>query len=390
MYIHDLPTPSLLIDKHKLMQNIQKLSSHIGALGSRIRPHVKTHKSIDITKAIEAGGNTSGITVSTVKEAEHFFHAGYTDILYAVGVVPNKFNALAALIKQGCDVKVILDSVTAAALLCDYAQSNDTTFKVMIELDVDNHRAGVDPHSKALLEIAHVLNNSPCIDLHGVMTHAGGSYNCFGGDDQLTIARQERDLSLLAAKRIRDCGIACPNVSIGSTPTAFAIDDLKGITEVRAGVYALFDLVMAGLGVCKVDDIAISVLGSIIGFQHEKNIALTDAGWMAMSRDRGTATHEIDYGYGQICELNGVPIDGVYMQSANQEHGIIGLMSDVKATTSSKQGKSPALNMAEHFNIGDFIRVLPNHACSTAAQFNEFYLVDSEKVIGSLPSISGW
>jgi D-serine deaminase-like pyridoxal phosphate-dependent protein len=280
--------------------------------------------------------------------------------------------------------------VTAAALLCDYAQSNNITFKVMIELDVDNHRAGVDPHNQAVLDIAYTLNNSPFISLHGVMTHAGGSYNCFGADAQLTIARQERDLSLLAAKRIRDCGIACPHVSIGSTPTAFAIDDLSGITEVRAGVYAMFDLVMAGLGVCSIDDIAISVLGSIIGFQQEKNIALTDAGWMAMSRDRGTAAHEIDYGYGLICELNGMPMNGLSMQSANQEHGIIGPMSNVKTATGNGHGKKVVLNMTEHFKIGDFIRVLPNHACSTAGQFNEFYLVDGENVIASLPSISGW
>ncbi|MBT1450000.1 alanine racemase [Glaciecola sp. XM2] len=381
--ISQLPTPCLLIEQATLQRNIERLSSHIGALGCTIRPHVKTHKSVDITKEIVNGGHTKGITVSTLKEAQHFFSAGYTDILYAVGLVPNKFEQVKYLISQGCDIKVILDSVEAARLLQDFTQLNQTVFKVMIELDVDHHRAGVDPHGDTLLEIATILSDAQFCELHGVMTHAGGSYECFDHESQLALARQERDFSVAAAKRIREKGMPCPNVSIGSTPTAFAIDDLTGITEVRAGVYVLFDLVMAGLGVCDIDDIAVSVQGSIIGFQHDKHIALTDAGWMAMSRDRGTAGHKIDQGYGVVCDAKGAAYSHLIMQSANQEHGIIGVRDN---NPENEQQLSPDIL----FSIGDLIRVLPNHACSTAAQYGEFYLVDGDRVIANLPSISGW
>ena len=264
-----LSTPCLLIEQSKLQQNIARLSTHIGGLACVLRPHVKTHKSVDITREIVKGGNTRGITVSTLKEAHHFFQQGFDDILYAVGIVPNKFAEVKSLLEQGCNLSLILDSLSAAELLADYAQNNGIIVQVLIEIDVDNHRAGVNPKSDVLLQIARYLNLHTHTELRGVMTHAGGSYECFDKASQLKLARQERDLSVLAAARIREQNIECPVVSIGSTPTAFAIDDLSGITEVRAGVYVLFDLVMAGLGVCTIDDIAVSVLGSIIGFQHK-------------------------------------------------------------------------------------------------------------------------
>jgi D-serine deaminase-like pyridoxal phosphate-dependent protein len=210
------------------------------------------------------------------------------------------------------------------------------------------------------------------------MTHAGASYNCFTDEQKTTMAQQERELSLLAATSLREEGIKCPVVSVGSTPTAHFVDDLQGITEVRAGVYVFFDLVMAGLGVCSQDDIAISVLSSIIGHQKDKDWVITDAGWMAMSRDRGTSNHPVDQGYGLVLDVHGSPIDDYIVRSANQEHGILGA-----------RHASQNVNF-DQFPLASHIRVLPNHACSTAAQFDRFYVVEGDDVVGEWQSISGW
>ncbi len=383
MIISDLPTPCLLIDQDKMLTNIERLSKRIGDLGCHIRPHVKTHKSVEITKQIEAKGNVRGITVSTLKEAKHFFAHGYKDILYAVGIIPSKFNEVHELIQQNCDIKVILDSVEVARELVSYAQKNACCFKVLIELDVDGHRAGVEPTCDDLLDIATTLAHSKNTNLLGVMTHAGASYECFSFAEQRDLAEQERDLSLLAASRIREANIDCPIVSIGSTPTAFAIDDLTGISEVRAGVYVLFDLVMAGLDVCALDDIAISVLGSIIGCQKQKHLLLSDAGWMAMSRDRGSEKHEQNYGYGIICNEQGKIQHDLVLQSANQEHGII-------AVKAKPNNHSKAMETLGQFTIGDLIRILPNHACATASQYQNYFLVSGDKVVAEISSINGW
>ena len=376
--IEDLTTPCCLIDKAKMQQNITRLAEHIGRLGCKIRPHVKTHKSIEVARYIEAGGNVAGITVSTLQEAQHFFTHGYHDIMYAVGIVPNKLSTVANLIDQGCDLKVVLDNPVMAQLVVAKANQFNCRFKVLIELDTDGHRSGIEPRSQALLDVAEQLTKAPNIELLGVMTHAGESYACFTSDAQLKMAKQERDLSLLAAERLRATGYPCPVVSIGSTPTAFAIDDLTGITEVRAGVYVFFDLVMAGLGICRVTDVAISVLASVIGYQEDKNWVITDAGWMAMSRDRGTSNHPVDQGYGLVCDATGKSLETYIVSSANQEHGII-------ANRETKQDTDYSL-----FPLASHIRILPNHACSTAAQFSHLYVIEDGQIVAHWSLTRGW
>lgn len=377
-FVSQLPTPCCLIDKHKLQSNIARLSKHIGQLGCVIRPHVKTHKSIDVTREIINGGNVKGITVSTLREADYFFEQGIDDILYAVGITPNKLEHVAQLIKQGCDLKVVLDNLDMAKLVVKKAAQLSCVFKIMIELDTDGHRSGINPHSEALTEIGDLLESSEFTELLGVMTHAGESYNCFTEESKLAMAWQERDLSLLAASRLRQAGYACPEVSIGSSPTAHIIDNLDGITEVRAGVYVFFDLVMSGLKVCEQEDIAISVLASVIGYQRDKNWVITDGGWMAMSRDRGTSSHAIDQGYGVVTDIDGKVLEGYIVSDANQEHGII-------CHHDSKR-ELPA----DRFPLAGHLRVLPNHACSTAAQFDRFFVIDQDRVVGQWQSIRGW
>ena len=128
-----------------------------------------------------------------------------------------------------------------------------------------------------------------------------------------------------AADHLRAAGLPCPEVSVGSTPTALSAKRLDGVTEVRAGVYVFFDLVMANIGVCGPQDIALSVLATVIGHQPDKGWVIIDAGWMAMSRDRGTQRQKIDYGYGAVCDADGRLLDGLAMTGANQEHGIVSL-----------------------------------------------------------------
>jgi len=346
-------------------------------LGGILRPHVKTHKSIDVMRKVLAGGNLKGITVSTLHEANYFFKNGVADILYAVSIAPNKLEQVHQLMASGCDLKIILDSLQAAQFVIQYGKVHAITFKVLIELDTDDHRSGVKPEGSELIDIAKVIDENEGAELLGVMTHAGESYACNTPESRLNIARQERDRSLHAAQQLKQAKLPCPVVSIGSTPTAFAIDELNGITEVRAGVYTFFDLVMAGIGVCKQDNIALSVLSSVIGYQHEKGWVITDSGWMSLSRDRGTSNQAIDYKYGVVCDAEGQPIKNLVVSNANQEHGIV-----------SKH--FPSDEPLPDLPIGSLLRILPNHACSTSSQYEHYYVVDGDQVIGQWQRTSGW
>jgi D-serine deaminase-like pyridoxal phosphate-dependent protein len=155
-------------------------------------------------------------------------------------------------------------------------------------------------------------------------------------------------------------------------------DDFSGRENVRAGVFMFFDLVMAGIGVCMLDDIALSVLATVIGHRHEKGWTIVDAGWMAMSRDRGTARLAVDQGYGVVCDLDGKPIPDLIMIDANQEHGILARRSGAQ---------SPSLNLP----IGTTVHILPNHACATAAQHDRYHVVDQSSLVSAVwPRIYGW
>jgi D-serine deaminase-like pyridoxal phosphate-dependent protein len=209
------------------------------------------------------------------------------------------------------------------------------------------------------------------------MTHAGSSYDCKTVDAIAAMAEQERAGAVRAAERLRAAGVPCPVVSVGSTPTALFAEQLAGVTEVRAGVFVFFDLVMAGLEVCRTEDIALSVLATVIGHQREKGWTLLDAGWMAMSRDRGTANQRVDQGYGLVCDLDGRPLEDFILVGANQEHGIMAR-------------RSGALG-APLPPLGTQVRILPNHACSTAAQFRQYEVLGPERsVTATWPRFSGW
>ena len=182
------------------------------------------------------------------------------------------------------------------------------------------------------------------------------------------------------ADEIRAAGVECPIVSVGSTPTALFATDLSGVTEVRAGVYPFFDLVQAGLGCCEPEDIALSVLTTVIGHKPRLNTILTDAGGLALSKDRGTSSQAIDWKYGVVCEAgSGEIIDGLVVQSVNQEHGLL-------ATTDG----SP-LDF-DRYPIGTQLRILPNHACMTAAAYSEYVVVDGSApvIADKWPRCGGW
>jgi D-serine deaminase-like pyridoxal phosphate-dependent protein len=269
-------------------------------------------------------------------------------------------------------VTAIVDSVEAAQGLVTAAAAQGVSLPALIEIDSDNHRAGVRPDDARLMDVARALGDC----LRGVMTHAGESYNCTSRGAIIAMAEQERAAAVRAAQALRAAGHHCPVVGVGSTPTATFATTFEGVTEVRAGVYVFQDLVMAGLGVCPVEQVAISVLASVIGHQRDKGWLITDAGWMALSRDRGTAKQPVDQGYGLVCDAAGAPLGDLVVADANQEHGIV----------ARRDGAA-----APDLPVGTRLRILPNHACATAAQHGQYHVVDGGRDVAAVwQRFGGW
>ena len=373
--IAQLDTPALLLERGKVTANAARLRAHIEALGSKLRLHVKTAKCLEVTRMV--AGDSGPITVSTLKEAEVFASHGYRDILYGVAFAPGKLDRALKIVSSGVKLTVVLDSLESARLLATAMKGKAEKLAVLVEIDCDGHRAGLKPGNPEIVEIARALAGSGA-DVAGVMTHAGGSYDCRSIAAIRVVAEKERAAVVEAATALRAAGFAAPVVSVGSTPTATYGENLAGVTEVRAGVFVFFDLVMAGIDVCKVDDIALSVLGTVIGHQREKGWVLTDAGWMAMSRDRGTSKQPVDQGYGIVCDVSGRPIEGLIVSDASQEHGII-----------SHRSGDPA--RLPDLPVGTRLRILPNHACATAAQYDRYSVLDgSDRIADTWERFSGW
>ncbi|MDH6147477.1 MULTISPECIES: DSD1 family PLP-dependent enzyme [Paraburkholderia] len=380
--LNTLDTPAVLIDQPRMERNIARMQERLSRLGVSFRPHVKTSKCVEVWKA-QANAGASGITVSTLREAEQFFAAGAKDILYAVTIIPPKLERALALRRRGCDLKLIVDNVQTAQAVAVFGRAHKETFEVWIEIDTDGHRSGIKPEDSLLMDVGWALHEGG-VRLGGVMTHAGSSYELNTPEALAAMAEQERAGCVRAAQRLREAGLPCETVSIGSTPTALAARQLDGVTEVRAGVYVFFDLVMHNVGVCSTDEIALSVLTTVIGHQTEKGWAIVDAGWMAMSRDRGTAKQSRDYGYGQVCALDGAVLPGYQMVGANQEHGIIAFAGEGGADV-EREG-----DISERLPIGTKLRILPNHACATGAQYPAYQAVAANGEVTEWSRSYGW
>ncbi|MFT5657170.1 MAG: D-serine deaminase-like pyridoxal phosphate-dependent protein [Gammaproteobacteria bacterium] len=373
MNFSELTTPALLLEKEKLMANIKRMQANADRLGVKLRPHLKTMKAAKAAEALIASG-ACGITVSTLKEASYFLQHGFKDMTYAVGIVATKLPEVASLMAAGADLKIMTDNLEMAGAITANANQSGTKFKVLIEIDSGDNRGGLQPDSAELLEIAGLISNSSA-HFQGVLTHGGHSYGVNTVAEIEQIAEQERQAVVLAATRLRAEGIAVETVSVGSTPTALNAKDLTGVTELRAGVYTVFDMDQQSLGVCHTDDIAMSVLCCVIGHNKAAGKILLDAGGLALSKDRSADKFRPELGYGQICQADGSVIPELYVTSVSQEHGHVKVRDD---------------NDYLLFPVGAQLRILPIHACMTAAAYDCFHVIEGGVLTDTWGRVNGW
>lgn len=367
-HIDRLDTPCLILDQAILRRNLAAMAARAARAGIKLRPHMKTAKSAEIGRLATAGMG-GGITVSTLAEARYFASHGFTDILYGIGINPAKLDAVAALRGKGVSLKIVLDSIEAARAVA--AQGKH---EALIEIDCGQHRAGIGAEDAALIPIAQALGAG---NLAGVMTHAGHSYHCRSVGEIMAIAEAERAAVVRAAERLRQAGFACAIVSAGSTPTAVHGARHDGLTEIRPGVYMFNDLDQIGIGSCASADLALTVLTSVVGRYPERNRLLVDAGALALSKDVSAAEFMADAGFGAIADPG---FSNLRVTDVNQEHGFVTAASPLPF---------------ERLPIGARLRVLPNHACMTAAAYDRYYVVDSSsgdpgRVVAEWDRINGW
>jgi D-serine deaminase-like pyridoxal phosphate-dependent protein len=370
-----LETPCLLVDLDRLERNCQRMLARTGELGVKLRPHLKTAKSVEV--ASRAIDGSRSITVSTLREVEYFAQRGFRDIVCATAAVPGKL-AHAARIQAatGCDLILVTDALATVCEATRFAAANGTTLSFLVEIDCGEHRSGLPPAAAAVVELARAIAQSPGLKFRGVLTHAGHSYSTADPDEVAGIAAIERDAAVTAATAIRAAGMTCEIVSIGSTPTVLHAAHLAGVTEARAGIYMFWDLAQLSRNMCREDEIAASVLASVIGHNRHGPALILDAGALALSKDIGANKHLPDAGYGYVCDAQTLARHGpLAVDVVHQEHGTVTV---------------PDESWFERLPVGSLVRILPNHACLTCASYEAYHVLRRGEIVDRWDRVNGW
>ena len=371
MSLNSLKTPSLVLDIERVRQNAARMSDVTKRDNVRLRPHIKTHKCIEVAR-IQTAGHNGAITVSTLAEARAFAKHGFSDITYAVPIERGKFDAAIEILLRGVKLRLLTDDADTVKELDQAAGKAGIKFDVFLKIDCGTHRVGVEPNTREAIEIPRTISDSKNLNFAGILTHAGHSYDVKTKEQILEVARHERDSMVELAERLRSHGVEVPTASVGSTPTMSLVDHLDGIDEIRPGNYIFFDNYQATLGSCSFEDTALTVLAAVIHKDTTRNRLVIDAGGIALSKDRGPVGLDPTCGYGRVLDLEGNET-GMRVTGLSQEHGEV-----------------DAGEMDERFKVGDRVRILANHSCLTAAQHSHYNVLENGEIVDRWEIHRGW
>jgi D-serine deaminase-like pyridoxal phosphate-dependent protein len=373
MDLRSLKTPSLVLDIEQVRRNARRVGERVAGFGAKLRPHVKTHKCVEVAR-IQTKGPWGAITVSTLAEARAFAAQGFADITYAVPIEPGKFEAAIELSRNCERLALITDDTLIPAQLDDAAQRAGVTLELFLKVDCGYHRCGVEPHQPEAFEIPRRIMDSSNLRFAGILTHAGHSYHCRSKEELLIVAQHERDLMLEFAHELRAKGLPVPVISIGSTPTITSVDHLRGIDEARPGNYIFFDAFQTALGSSALEDCALTVLAAVTHRDRARRKVMIDAGAIALSKDRGAVEFDSTCGYGLVLDLAGSDT-GLRVSALSQEHGEILEVDEENF---------------DRLKVGGRVRVLANHSCLTAAQHSHYHVLEGDRIVDRWEIQRGW
>ncbi|HEX9216716.1 MAG TPA: alanine racemase [Gemmatimonadales bacterium] len=351
----DVETPALLLHRDVMERNLEHMANRAKKLGVALRPHIKTHKCLELGRRQQAHG-AQGITVSTLFEAQAFARDGFRDLTWAFPLDPTHIPHVHRIAENGITLRVILDDLDTAKALAG------SGLHVWLKVDCGYHRAGVDPASRYALEVARELGAERGLIFDGILSHSGHAYRTRNREEAAQIAEQERQVMTWFADLLRKDGLPVRGVSVGSTPAMAAVKSLTGVTEARPGNYIFYDRTMVLIGCCGPQDVAVSVLATVVSHLPGAAHFVVDAGALSLSKDLGPAHLGLETAFG---EVKGHP--ELTVASVSQEHGLIRA-----AAPAAIEGK---------FKVGQQVEIIPNHSCLTEAHFDEYVVIEGGRVM---------
>jgi D-serine deaminase-like pyridoxal phosphate-dependent protein len=352
MRITELPTPALLLDLDRVERNLTHMATRARDLGVALRPHLKTHKCVELAQRQRALG-ARGVTVSTLVEATVFADHGFDDITWAFPVILSRLPEARALAER-VTLRLFVDGPEALEAI----EHEDFPFHVWLKIDCGYHRAGLDPASPATLALARRLAGSPRLRFDGVATHSGHAYHAEGRPRIAEVAESERRVVADLRQRLAAEGIHVAG-SVGSTPAMSCVERLDGVSEARPGNYVFYDAMQVGLQVCSAAECGVSVLASVVSSQPGAAHCVVDAGALALSKDAGHPGPVSSMGWIYDDYEAGTLRSDARLTALSQEHGLL-------------SGRLP---------VGARVRIVPNHSCLTVACFDAYHVVQGDRVV---------
>lgn len=346
--------PTLLVDRRKAQANIgrmlKKASDHVALL----RPHFKTHQSVEVGQWFREMG-VDRIAVSSFSMAQQFAKADWKDILIAFPVnlrEMEEINRLANSVRLGLTVS----AHGVMPLLADHLQA---PVDLWLKIDVGTHRTGFDPEDLDAIGLAlQQAKENPLITPYGLMAHAGHTYHASGPKEILQIQRDSMDI-LNGLKDYFADSFPRLQVSWGDTPSCSLAKTFYGADELRPGNFVYYDLMQASLGACRPEDIAVAVAAPVVALHPERREMVVYAGAVHLSKE-SCKDSDGNSQFGQMVILDedghwSFPEEPCFVNRISQEHGVIRL-------------PEAFLN---HFKPGGLVGILPVHSCLTADLLRE-------------------
>lgn len=336
-----LDTPAVLVDLDALDRNLRHTAELAAKAGVKLRPHFKTHKNVWIAKEQIRYG-ACGITVAKLGEAEVLADAGITDFLVAYPIVgETKLDRLRRLMERA-EVIVSTDDVKVAQGLSGLGRSLGKRIRLYVDVNTGLNRCGKEPGEETA-RLVEEIAALPHVEVTGLMTHGGFAYGKRTPQELLDAARAEAEGLVRTQSLLAQMGISVPEISVGSTPTSKFIGEIPGVTEIRPGAYVFGDLAQLEIGVIEPQECAMTVWTTVVSVPRP-GTAIIDAGSKTFSSD--VSAHRP--GYGKLLDH-----PDVLVERLSEEHGILRLPEGVR------------------FEIGDKLRFVPNHCCTTTNLHDE-------------------
>lgn len=358
MSFMNIRLPGLVIDKSKCMSNIKHISKKFEQANIDFRPHFKTHQSHEIGRWFRQYG-VSKITVSSVSMADYFIKDGWKDIFISTGFYPAEIAHIKKLTKKS-GICLTVTGTDSARIL---SQFKDLSVDVMIKIDTGYNRSGIKwDDIDSIKETVKYLNSNAGLQLKGLFTHAGNTYNYSRHKDIINCYNE-------SVERLNYCREQTGNtnyiISVGDTPSATVIKDFKNIDEARPGNFVFYDLMQLQNNVCTFDNISIILVCPLIDIRRKENTLIIHGGAVHFSKEHIEINKKKVFG--KLVTLRGdrwiQAEDNVYITSLSQEHGIIDCSG------------SDILN---DYKIGDLIGIIPVHSCLAANAIGEYMIIDDE------------